>query len=246
MEQAFVDPSEELDQLDDNAPEVIDEPREPVMVNIRYAGSTYQVPEHLADAWQRREDEFQARLSRQGQELGQLRQQTQQPRPERQEPAEPTQDDDLEFFQSPSKAMEKRVRQAEERAYQRIQEETAQREARNKYWGKFYADNKDLADHEDVVQFLVQKHFEDLKDLSPAESQRELASKAKAFLGRPQGGKPLPDRQVTTERSSNPTPPARPKAEEAPKRKYTGLSAELAAKAERRRRAAYNIPKDND
>jgi hypothetical protein len=65
-------------------------------------------------------------------------------------------------------------------------------------------------------------------------------------LGKPQSGKPLPKGTAQSERPSNPTPPARPQqTEEPPKRRYVGFSAVLAAQAERRRRAQYNIPKDD-
>jgi vacuolar-type H+-ATPase subunit I/STV1 len=242
MEQRLDDTSEELEQLEEDAPEEDVEPQAPVMVRVRLNGQTVEVTEAVADAIHAREADYQRQISKMGTELGQLRKQ---PEKVSEQPAEFTQEDDLEFFQSPTKAVEKRLREAEERAYQRIQADNARQKAQEQYWGKFYSDNKDLAEHEEVVQFLVQKNFEELKDLTPAESQRELANKAKAFLGRPQGGKPLPKGPAHSERPSNPTPSA-PKAEETPTRKYQGISAEIAAQAEKRRRALYNIRKDKD
>ncbi len=241
MEQRFDDTGEELEQLEEDAPEEEVEPQAPVMVRVRLNGQTVEVTEAVADAIHAREADYQRQISKMGSELGQLRKQ---PQETSQKASEPTQDEDLEFFQSPTKAVEKRLREAEERAYQRVQADNMRQKAQEKYWGTFYSDNKDLAEHEEIVHFLVQKHFEELKDLSPAESQRELASKAKAFLGRPQGGKPLPKGQAYSERPSNSSPPAR-KPEEPSKRQYQGISDELTAQAERRRRALYNIRKDN-
>ncbi len=241
------DPSENLDQSDDAAPEEEVEAVEPVYVNIRYAGNTYTVPEHLADAWHAREDDFRKKLSDRGDELGRLRQQTQPaPRQEQSQEVDPV-DDLTEFLASPSKVLAQREKRLREEVKAELRQELDMKSAQQQYWGTFYNENKDLAGQEDVIEFLVTKHFQDLKDLSPAESRIELAKKAKSFLGRSTAGKPLPGRQVQGERPSSSTPPTRPKpVEEPPKRKYGGLGAELAAQAERRRRAQYNIPKDSD
>lgn len=246
MEQRFDDPSDELEQLDEDAPEAQyeddNEPQAPVMVQIRLNGRTVTVTEEVADLIHAREEEQKRIIGRQGEELGQLRART---RPEPQQAPEPSDNDDLEFFTSPSKAMAKRLAEAEERAYKKIQADLDIKERQKQYWGKFYADNKDLSDHEEVVQFVVQKHYDDLKDLSPAESQREIAAKVNAFLGRSQQGKPLPNRPAQAERPSHPAPQGRPaQPKEAPKRRYIGLSAILAENAEKKRRQKYQLSKD--
>lgn len=240
MEQSYQDPGDELEQFDDTTPEEVeeDEPQEPQLVRVRMNGKTVMVTEEVADLIHERELEQQRVISRMGTELGTLRKQ---PQETRQTAADTEENPDLEWFTSPSKA----AAAAEERAYQRIQAELDRKDAQRKYWGKFYSTNKDLADHEEVVQFVVQKHFDELKDLTPSDSQREIAAKTKAFLGRSQGGKTLPNRPATSERSANPAPQRTQPAEAAPQRRYIGLSAELAAQAERKRRARYNVPKDS-
>jgi hypothetical protein len=245
MEQFDQDPSEleQPEQTPEDLYEEDDEPQAPKLVRIRLNGKTVEVPEDVAAVIEEHEAERQKLISRMGTELGTLRKQ---PQEARQADPEPSPDDDLEFFQSPTKAAAKREARLREELKAEMRSEYQATQARQQYWGKFYSDNQDLVGQDDVIQFLVQKHFEELKDLSPAESQRELAAKAKTFLGRSQGGKPLPKGPAQSERPSNPTPPARTKQpEETPKRKYRGLSAELAAQAERRRRAQYNIPKDD-
>lgn len=49
------------------------EPGAPRLVKITYAGNEFEVPANLAEVWQKREQEFQQRLSTQGSELGEVR-----------------------------------------------------------------------------------------------------------------------------------------------------------------------------
>lgn len=236
-----------MEQVSDEFPEESElveqdpEPQpEPVFVNIRYAGQSYQVPEHLADVWAKREEEFQRKLSDQGRELGQLRQQAQS-KPQAPEPESP--DEDLEFFQSPSKAIQRRTQSLREELKQELREELTREQQRQHYWSQFYKDNADLKERERLVNFVVNEQFDSLKHLSPAESQQAIARSVREMLGQPTEERtPLPAKQVVSERPSNARPqPTRPSQEPQTPR-LTGLSAELAARAERRRRAHYNVP----
>ncbi len=251
-EQLPIDPEDDSDQSDEVAPTSLYEDDEdddagqpyqaPKLVRVRMHGRTVEMTEEAALAFEEHEAERQKTISRMGTELGSLRKQT----PAEPIPAASDADDDLEFFQSPSKTMAKHLAAAEERAAQRIQAELDRKDAVKSYWTKFYSVNKDLVEHEEVVQFLVSKHFEDLKDLSPVESQREIATKARTFLGKPAAAaKALPKGEARTERPSHPAPAGRPQpAEQTPQPRYKGLSAELAKMAERRRKALYSSPKD--
>src|SRR5262245_51089051 len=130
MEQPF-DAPEELEQLEEAPKEQFEEedaPQEPQLVRIRMHGKTVMVPEDVAEAFEAHEAERQKVISRMGQELGQLRRAPREEQPV-QRPAEPTQDDDLEYFQSPAKAVQRRIEEAEERAYQRIKQEEAREKA---------------------------------------------------------------------------------------------------------------------
>lgn len=222
------------------AAEPQEEPSEPVFVNIRYAGQSYQVPEHIADAWQKREDDFNRKLSQQGAELGQLRRQSRPPEPQP-ESVQPTEDEDLAFFQSPSKAISQREARLREQLKQELKQELTLEQQRQQYWNQFYQENPELKSRERLVNFIVAEQYESLKDLSPAESQREIARMVRETLGNPaQEAKALPNRQAVTERPSNSRPQPRQAPQEPSQPRLTGLSAELAARAERRRKAQYN------
>jgi hypothetical protein len=205
QEQPSENPFQE--QFEDAPAEQFDEtPQEPRYVTIRLNGQSLEVTEAVADAIHAREADYQRQISKMGTELGTLRRQPQQAP---QQAPGATQDDDLEFFQSPTKAVSKQVQKAVEDALQQMEQRNAQRDALAKWWGKFYSDNKDLSDHQDVVGYVVQQHMDDLKDLDQGTAHREIARFTRTFLGTRQAeGKTLTDRQVETERPTSP-PPAR-------------------------------------
>lgn len=234
----FDEPQEE--QFDDQV-EQPEEPQPESLVRIRYAGNTYEVPESLADVWTKREEEFQRKLSAQSTELGQLRQQRQAPAPA---PAS-EQDEDLEFFQSPSQAIRKRTQSLREELKQELRQELELEQKRQEYWSQFYNTHKDLRERKSLVTYVVKEHFEDLKDLAPAASQREIARIVRETLGvQEESGTRLSNRPVSNDRVSQGQARQRPREEESEVPKLTGISAELAERAERRRRAHYNIPKE--
>jgi len=241
VEQVYDETPEELleEPVDQETPQP--EP-EPVFVNIRYAGQSYQVPEHIADAWQKREEDFSRKLSEQGKELGQLRRQAQPVEP----PPAPDEDtdEDLTFFQSPSKAIAQREARLRDQLKAELKQELTLEQQRQQYWSQFYKDNHDLSGRERLVNFIVAEQYETLKDLSPADSQREIARLVRETLGAPAPeGKPLPTKQVVTERPSNPRQAPR-QAPEPQTPRLTGLSAELARRAEQRRKAQYAIQEE--
>lgn len=243
MEHIFDDATDEpmedpVDQPEEAQPEV-------QFVRIRYNGDTYEVPEHLADAWQRREDDFNRKLSDQATSLRSRWEASReaQPQPERQPAA--SQDEDLEFFQSPTQAFQRRMAAEREQLKKELREEYQQTSIREKYWGAFYSKNPTLVGKEWLVDALVNRDYNNLKDLSAEESHRLLAEAAQSVLGnaQPETKRTLSERRAQPERPSNPRPQAPKRAEEPPQK--LGLSAALNARAEARRRATYNIPDEN-
>ena len=236
-EQRHDDPElEELDQVEETAPDVEEVAPEPVLVRIRYAGNTYEVPEHLADVWAKREEEFQRKLTEQGRELGQLRQQT------RQEPAKVTppakdDDEDLAFFQSPSEVIRRREEALREQLREEFRQEQRLIEQRKEYWNAFYQSNPSLVGREKLVNAVVAQEYEAIKDLSPAESRARIAEVIGEMLGSStRETKPLPKKQAEAERPGNPAPaPRKP----APTERLS-LSDELRRRAELRRQAQFN------
>lgn len=221
------------DQSEDTQPEV-------QMVRIRYAGSTYEVPEHLADVWAKREEEFQRKLSEQGRELGQLRQQTQVPSPVQTRPEPPQEDEDLAFFQSPSETIKRREAALRESLREEFRQEQAILVQRQQYWSQFYTENPDLRGREKLVNAVVSQEYENLKDLPPNESRVRLAEAIASLLGtkKPdaEDSVPLTRKPVQAERPGNPPAPRKP----APPAKDITLSEELRMRSEARRRAQFN------
>lgn len=218
-------------------------PPEPQLVRIRLNGKTIEVPPDVADAIQAREENFQRRLSEQGAELGQLRQQVRQEQPQSQ-PQTPTQDEDLEFFQSPTAAFQRRVDLVREQIMQQIRHEQQLEEARRQFWQNFYQKHSDLAGRERFVNAVFQQELPNLQSLSPAEAQERLAEAIHDLLGEGgSAGTPLKNGPVTTERGSN--PPQTRRQPPSPPQQGGTLSDGIRARAEARRRAAFNVQKDN-
>ncbi len=230
----MVDP-EELDLVSEDAPEAEEVVEEPKLVRIRYAGNTYEVPEHLADVWTKREEDFNRKLSEQGRELGQLRQQTQVAQPRKPEP--PAEDEDLAFFQSPSEMIRRREEALRAQLREEFRQEQELAQQRATYWSMFYKDNPTLVGKERLVNAVVTQEYDALKDLPPAESRIRLAEAIADLVGSPKSdGSTLPRKQVQSERPGNPPAPR----QAAPPPKELSLSDELRMRAEARRRAQFN------
>lgn len=237
MDQQFEDTSEELEQLETDPEEEV-EPQEPVLVRVRIDGKTLMVTEEVADALQAREAAFQKKISEQGAELGRIRQQVkQEPRQEQQADSG---NDDLEFFQSPTKAFQKHTESLETRITDKIRQEYAVEQSRREYWGQFYKDNPSLVGKEKFVHAIVAQEYDSLKDLPPDQSRTELGRIIGEMVGTQESGerKTLPNKQATSERASN--PPGAPRKAPQQVQPALGLSAAIKARAEARRRAQFN------
>lgn len=241
MDPATLDPEPEVDPFQE--PPLPETPPEPQLVRIRISGDTFEVPEHIADALQKRELEFQRKLSEQGAELGRLRQQPRSDPPATQVPSPVSNpDEDLTFFQSPTLAIQRVTEKLREELRQELRQEVAQglslEDQRKEYWSQFYKENPDFVGRERLVNTVIVQEFNTLKDLSPDESRKALAGTLREMLGQPPvDKKPLPQGRAQSERSSNPSlPKPAPQTEETPR---LGLSAELKARAARRRQAQY-------
>lgn len=244
MAEPQIDPSEELDQVVEDAPEEVEEPQEPTLVRIRYAGNTYEVPEHLADAWHRREEEFQNKLSSQATDLRKRWEAREQPPAPRQSQPPESSDTLAKFLESPEEVLSAREQRLRQELRDEMRQEQLLQQAQQRYWAKFYADNKDLADHEDVVEFIVGKHRGDLEQLDPMTAQKEIATRTRSFLGRSPQGRPLQTRQVQTERPSNPSPPPRQRQTEEPSRPRFSYGPSVIHELQERRRKAQHGIKD--
>lgn len=222
-----------------------DEPQpEPKLVRIRLQGKTLMVTEDVADAIQAREDGFNRKLSEQGAELGRLRQQSRPETPQAQ-PEDPA-DQDLEFFQSPTRFLQRFAQQVEERTTQRLQQEQQAREGIRQWWDNFYRQNGDLDGHRRAVDFVMQEIYQEIAHLPLHESQQILADRTREFLGGKgqQEGRTLPNKQVTSERSSSQgqTRKQAPQSDNEPKT----LGDALRSRAEQKRQALYHARKTSN
>jgi uncharacterized protein YdcH (DUF465 family) len=95
-----------------------------------------------------------------------------------------------EFFTNPAKTLDTKIKQAEEKAYKRAQEEMAPikqqlaAEQQTKLWEKFYKSNADLAGKEEIVEALVAKYSVDpaYAQLPINEGLEKIAAKARNLL----------------------------------------------------------------
>jgi hypothetical protein len=176
-------------------------PEAPELVTVKIDGKTLQVTQEVADALQAREQDFNRRLSRQGDELGELRRTVQsiQAKPVTEEPAD---DPDLEFYRSPTKAIDSRLQADREAIKKEVRDEYLQERARETFWGTFYREHPDLVGREIVVEAVLAKQWEQLKDGEGAEGRKALASSVYTVLGTAPATfkKTLPNKGATSER----------------------------------------------
>jgi hypothetical protein len=144
-------------------------PDAPKLVSVRWQGQEFQMPEHAAQAWQEREQT----LSRQGQELGDLRRRSQpaQPAQPRDPEAEWNQRINTLWFENPAEA----AKLLEERAYRRIAGEYRQDQAMRTFWDEFDRKHGDLREDRWVVEATMSRNWEALADLPHAQAQDKLA-----------------------------------------------------------------------
>jgi len=144
------------------------QPASPKLVTVKWQNREVQLSEDAVPVWQEREQA----LSRQGQELGELRkwrqgvEQTVQPRRE-----EPKDDLETTWFENPRKAFD-RIKQE---VRQEITEEYRVDQARRTFWDGFDRENPDLRDDRWVAEAVLQEHMDSLGALPVAKARESLA-----------------------------------------------------------------------
>lgn len=132
----------------------------PKLVTVRQHGREYQLPEDVAQAWQEREQV----LSRQGQELGELRRFRQQAETVLQ-PEPPKPNLNTLWFEDPVKAAEL-IKEDLRREYQRQREQDQQAAMEEKFWQMFGRRHEDLRGDEDFAKFQLQRNVRRLADMN--------------------------------------------------------------------------------
>lgn len=75
------------------------------------------------------------------------------------------------IFEDPEKALQIH----EKRVIQKLKAEEEQKTKELHFWESFYRENKDLADHQDIVQFSMNKNWDELSRLHPDQAQKKIA-----------------------------------------------------------------------
>jgi hypothetical protein len=98
----------------------------------------------------------------------------------------PTRDefDDLEdkIFENPKETIKKIIEMAEERAEKRITTKQAKQAEIETTWRNFYSSNQDLADNKDVVDFIMQKNWNEVGTIPVDKALKIIAEKTRSFL----------------------------------------------------------------
>jgi hypothetical protein len=109
------------------------------------------------------------------------------------------------LYQDPDAFYELAVEDAE----RRVMDKLTKKEAEKTTWSNFFDRNKDLVEHRDYVEYLVNRRRESYKNLPVEEGLDKIATEARSFFskvrGSSQGGKELPSAPAMVAGSSNGT-----------------------------------------
>lgn len=84
------------------------------------------------------------------------------------------------LFEDPEKALLLH----EQQIIERMRAEEHSRNSEKQWWDSFYSKNKDLSEDQDVVQFTVNNHWNELKSMHPEQAAEKLADYTRKTLVR--------------------------------------------------------------
>jgi hypothetical protein len=88
------------------------------------------------------------------------------------------------LFEDPEKALQVH----EQRVIQKLKAQEDQKNRETHFWNTFYSENKDLSDHQDVVNFAMNKHWDELSRLHPEQAQKKIADYTRKTILKFKGG----------------------------------------------------------
>lgn len=107
------------------------------------------------------------------------------------------------LFEDPDAFYELTVQEAERRIDSKLQKEKQE----SQLWNKFWTENKDLKEYEDLVQAKIAQRRADYKDLPADQGLSKIAGEVRGIIskvkGSIQGGKELPSTPAMVAGSSN-------------------------------------------
>lgn len=180
-----------------------DEPQPEVrLVTRKYNGNEYEMPEHLAEVWDQRNQAYVRQLSEQADRI--RRESFQQAPPQRHDTPPPGQQDfDTEWYASPNQAWERRERQLR----QEFAEELDRRESQRIFWNDFRDENPDLRGKDTIVRAVLQEKLPEMRYMSAEEGRVYLAEATRALIN---GDTPPAKRTPAPSTRQVDSPPARP------------------------------------
>ena len=87
------------------------------------------------------------------------------------------------LFEDPEKALAMH----EQKVIQKLKAEENQRRQEQEFWSKFYSENKDLEDNSDIVQFTLNKNWNEFETLHPDQASQKLAEYSRKTMSRFRG-----------------------------------------------------------
>lgn len=91
------------------------------------------------------------------------------------------------IFEDPEKALQLH----EQRVIEKLRAEDNRVKSEQAFWKEFYNKNNDLSAEEDVVQFVVQKHMNELGSLHPDQAAERIAEYSRKAINRFRGAQPV-------------------------------------------------------
>lgn len=106
------------------------------------------------------------------------------------------------LFENPEKALELH----EQRVIQKLKAEEAKKKQEQDLWERFYSKNKDLAEDKELVEYVLGKNWDGLRQLHPDQAMEKLADYARGTMSRfrktPEKNQELPSGQAKVGPSS--------------------------------------------
>lgn len=87
-----------------------------------------------------------------------------------------------EFWTDPSAALAKIYKLSVETAKTQIVQEQSQKQEETSVWNNFYESNPELSEFQDVVKYVMQKDWMELKDMKTEEGMKEIAVRTRKLL----------------------------------------------------------------
>jgi hypothetical protein len=87
------------------------------------------------------------------------------------------------LFEDPEKALALH----EQKVISKLKAEENQRKQEQEFWTKFYSENKDLEESSDIVQFTLNKAWQELETLHPEQASQKLAEYTRKTISRFRG-----------------------------------------------------------